>query len=160
MPKAAQSTRPPLNACEESCRLRAAEVWLRWELLRSSLPYQRLAVRSAQDQEGPSGSAQHSTFFLLGSAGSAEPRAAGFVSRFELRPAFAARPVPGLEALLGPRFYVNAGGVDAPLAPVQPLGGLFSSASERREAERQTSWCAARPLCLYCLLRRAEAGTG
>lgn len=102
-----------------------------------------LAVRAAQDQERPSGSAQQQTFFLFGSAGSAEPRAAGFVSRLELRPAFAARPVPGLEALLGPRFYVNAGGVDAPLAPVQPLGGLFSSASERREAERQTSWCAA-----------------
>lgn len=64
------------------------------------------------------------------------------MSRLELRPAFAARPVPGLEALLGPRFYVNAGGPDVSLAPVQPLGGLFSSVSERREAERQTSWCA------------------
>lgn len=107
------------------------------------LPPHYVAVRPVQDQERPSGSAQHQTFFLFGSAGSAEPRAAGFVSRLELRPAFAARPVPGLEALLGPRFYVNAGGVDAPLAPVQPLGGLFSSGSERREADRQTSWCAA-----------------
>ena len=114
-----------------------------WLLLSSSQPSQRPAVRPAQDRERPSGSAQQQTFFLFGSAGSAKPRAAGFVSRFELRPAFAARPVPGLEALLGPRFYVNAGGVDAPLAPVPPLGGLFSSASERREAERQTSWCAA-----------------
>jgi len=100
------------------------------------------AARRAQDTERPSGGAQHRTFFLFGPAG-AQPRAAGFVSRLELRPALALRPVAGLEQLLGPRFYVNAGGLDARLAPVPSLGGLFSSVSERREAERQTSWCAA-----------------
>ncbi|KAK9832662.1 hypothetical protein WJX81_008564 [Elliptochloris bilobata] len=100
-----------------------------------------LVTFHSQDQERPSGGAQHKNFFLFGTEGTVKPRAAGFVSRLELRPALAvARPVPGLEALLGPRFYVNAGGVDASLGPVPPLGGLFSSASERREAERQTSW--------------------